>query len=162
MIRAGIGYDVHPFSKGRRLFIGGIEIPFDSGLAGHSDADVLLHAICDAILGAAGEGDIGRHFPNTDPAFKDISSLELLRRCANIVKIDGYDITNIDSVIIAEKPKFAPYMSRMIDKIAEAVDISKTMVNIKATTNEKMGFIGKGEGIAAYAVCILQKMTASL
>ncbi|MEK6682626.1 MAG: 2-C-methyl-D-erythritol 2,4-cyclodiphosphate synthase [Nitrospirota bacterium] len=161
MIRAGIGYDVHSFSKGRRLFIGGIEIPHEKGLSGHSDADVLLHAICDAILGAAAKGDIGRHFPNTDPAFKDISSLELLKRCVNIVRADGYDITNIDSVIIAEEPMFALYMDRMIDKISEAADISKTMVNIKATTNEKMGFIGKGEGIAAYAVCILQKMTAS-
>lgn len=160
MIRAGIGYDVHPFAKGRKLFVGGIEIPFDLGLSGHSDADVLLHAICDAILGAAGKGDIGRHFPNTDPIYKDISSLELLRRCVNIVKDKCYEIVNIDSVIIAEEPMLSPYMDRMADKIAEAAAISKTAINIKATTNEKMGFIGKGEGIAAYAICVLQSRTA--
>ncbi|MBI5182290.1 MAG: 2-C-methyl-D-erythritol 2,4-cyclodiphosphate synthase [Nitrospirae bacterium] len=160
MIRAGIGYDVHPFNKGRKLFVGGIEIPFDLGLTGHSDADVLLHSICDALLGAAGEGDIGRHFPNTDPLYKDISSLELLKRCVKIIGEKGYSIVNIDSVIIAEAPKFAPYVDKMIDKISDAAEISKTAINIKATTNEKMGFIGKGEGIAAYSVCILQKITA--
>lgn len=160
MIRAGIGYDVHSFSKDRRLIIGGVEIPFDKGLSGHSDADVLLHAICDALLGAAGEGDIGRHFPNTDPAYKDISSLELLKRCVKTIDEKGYSIVNIDSVIIAEAPKFAPHVDKMIDKISDAAKISKGAINIKATTNEKMGFIGKGEGIAAYAVCILQKITA--
>ncbi len=157
MIRAGIGYDVHSFSKDRRLIIGGIEIPFDMGLSGHSDADVLLHAICDALLGAAGEGDIGRHFPNTDPAYKDISSLELFKKCVKTIDEKGYSIVNIDSVIIAEAPKFSPHVDKMISKISDAAKIPKTAVNIKATTNEKMGFIGKGEGIAAYAICVLQK-----
>jgi len=161
MIRAGIGYDVHSFGKDRRLIIGGVEIPFEKGLSGHSDADVLLHSICDALLGAAGEGDIGRHFPNTDLAYKDISSLELLKCCVKIIDGKGYSIVNIDTVIIAEAPKFSPYVDKMIDNISDAAKISKSAINIKATTNEKMGFIGRGEGIAAYSVCILQKITAS-
>ena len=161
MIRAGIGYDVHSFIKDRSLIIGGVEIPFDKGLSGHSDADVLLHSICDALLGAAGEGDIGRHFPNTDLAYKDISSLELLKCCVKIIDGKGYSIVNIDTVIIAEAPKFSPYVDKMIDNISDAAKISKSAINIKATTNEKMGFIGRGEGIAAYSVCILQKITAS-
>ncbi len=157
MIRAGIGYDVHSFGKDRRLIIGGVEIPFDKGLSGHSDADVLLHSICDALLGAAGEGDIGRHFPNTDLAFKDISSLELLKRCVKTIDGKGYSIVNIDTVIIAEAPKFSPYVDKMIDNISDAAKILKGAINIKATTNEKMGFIGRGEGIAAYSICILEK-----
>ena len=153
--RVGIGYDIHRLVDGRKLVLGGVEIPFDKGLEGHSDADVLLHSICDAMLGAAGEGDIGIQFPNTDVSFKGISSLELLKRTKNIIMQKGFSVSNLDSVVIAEAPKILPYRDAMISNIAGALEIDISQVNVKATTSEGIGAIGKGEGISAYAVCLL-------
>jgi len=149
--RAGLGYDSHRFAKDRKLKLGGVEIPFDRGLAGHSDADALLHAVCDALLGMAGAGDIGRHFPDNDPAFKDISSLVLLERVGRIVESRGVSIENIDATVVLEKPRLAPYAQAMAANIARALKIPETAVNIKAKTNEEMGFAGRGEGIAVWA-----------
>ena len=149
---SGIGYDVHAFISGRPLILGGVEIPSDRGLDGHSDADVLAHAIADAILGAIGEVDIGQHFPNTDPAYRGISSLELLRRVLALVQAKGGRLLNIDSSLIAEAPKVGPYVSAMRERLGAALGLPPARVGVKATTNERMGFVGRGEGIAALAV----------
>lgn len=150
--RSGLGYDSHRFAQDRKLILGGVEIPFDRGLAGHSDADALLHAVCDALLGMAGAGDIGRHFPDTDEAYKNISSLILLERVKQIIEAKGVSIHNIDVTVMMEKPKLAPYAKTMAANIARTLNIPETVVNIKAKTNEGMGFVGRGEGIAVLAV----------
>jgi len=150
--RSGLGYDSHRFAYGRKLILGGVEISFDKGLQGHSDADALIHAICDALLGAAGCADIGRHFPDTDPAYKDISSLILLVRVKKIIEEKGISIINIDATVIMEKPKLSTYAAAMIKNIATALDVPEEIVNIKAKTNEGMGFIGRGEGVAVFAI----------
>lgn len=157
-VRVGVGYDVHRLVEGRRLVIGGVEIPYEKGLLGHSDADVLLHAICDALLGAAGMGDIGRHFPDSDAAYKGISSLKLLTEVRRIIEQRGFVTNNIDATIVAERPKMAPYIQAMVSNIASAAGLDLSLVNVKATTTEGLGFAGKGEGIAAYAVCTLRKI----
>lgn len=154
-MRIGIGYDVHPIVKGRKLFLGGIEIPCEFGLEGHSDADVLLHAISDALLGASGLPDIGTFFPNTSPAYKDISSCVILENVRALIK--DYIIINIDCIVIAEAPKISPYISSMKEKIASILEISPSSIGIKATTNEKLGFIGRKEGIAAIAVALIDE-----
>lgn len=154
-MRAGIGYDVHQFEEGRKLIIGGVEISHHSGLAGHSDADVLVHAIMDAILGAMGLGDIGMHFPDDDMRYKDISSLELLLEVREKMKKEGYKIINIDSVLIMQKPRIAGFMGRMKENISKALGIDKSLVNIKATTTEKLGFCGREEGAAAESIVLL-------
>jgi 2-C-methyl-D-erythritol 2,4-cyclodiphosphate synthase len=154
-VRIGQGLDVHPFAAGRKLVIGGVQIPHHKGLAGHSDADVLLHAICDALLGAAGLGDIGRHYPDTDPAFSEIDSRLLLRDVAKKLKERELGVVNVDATIVAESPRMAPHMPRMIENIAADLGIAPTAVNIKATTTERLGFVGRGEGIAAIAVALL-------
>jgi len=153
-MRIGIGYDVHKLVKGGRLILGGVEIPFEKGLLGHSDGDVLLHAICDALLGAAGKGDIGQHFPDTDPEYKDISSLVLLEKVEGLIK--EHRINNIDSIVIAQEPKLASYLSKMKENIAKVLKMDKSKINIKATTTEKLGSMGRGEGIAAYAMVSLE------
>jgi len=150
--RNGFGYDSHRFVSNRKLILGGIKIPFDKGLQGHSDADALIHAICDSLLGAAGCGDIGRHFPDNDPEYKNISSITLLKKVKKITESKGFSINNVDSTIVMEAPKLAPYIIKMVSKIALALDIAETSVNIKAKTNEAMGFIGRGEGMAAFAI----------
>ena len=155
--RTGIGYDVHKLVKGRKLMLGGIEIPYKLGLEGHSDADVVLHAICDAILGAAGKGDIGEHFPNTDNQYKNISSSILLKKVNQLVNDDGYKVVNVDIMILAEEPKLTEYKPKMKFHIAFELAIDESQVNIKATTNEGLGFIGKKEGIACYATVLLMK-----
>ena len=157
MIKIGFGYDSHRMKAGRRLIIGGVEIPFEKGLLGHSDADVLIHAVCDAIIGAAGQGDIGNHFPDSDPAFKDISSMILLKRVADMAAEKGYRVSNIDATVILEKPKLAPYLSLMSRNIADALSIFPLEVNVKAKTNEGMGLIGASEGAASFAVVLLEK-----
>lgn len=156
-MRIGFGYDVHRLVKGRKLILGGVEIPFSKGLLGHSDADVLLHAVCDAILGALAEGDIGRHFPNTDPQYKDISSLKLLAEVSGLLKQKGYTVCNIDSTLIAQKPRLAEHIPAMIDNIARTLACSALQINVKATTSEGLGFAGTGKGMAAYAVVLIQK-----
>ena len=156
-MRIGIGYDSHRLVEGRKLVIGGVRIPFEKGLSGHSDADVLCHAIIDSIVGALGVGDIGTHFPDTDAKWKDASSVELLRHIILLARMNGYEISWIDSVVIAEKPKLAPYVEAMKEAISEA-GIPSGLINIKAKTNEGMGFIGRGEGIAAQAVCLLRRI----
>jgi len=154
-IRVGHGFDVHAFAEGRRLILGGVDIPYELGLAGHSDADVLLHAICDALLGAAGLGDIGRHFPDTSAEFKGIDSRILLRRVAEQLKAGAWQVGNVDATIIAQAPKMAPHIARMAAHIADDLGVSLDRVNVKATTTEKLGFTGRGEGIAAEAVCLI-------
>ncbi len=154
-MKVGVGYDVHRLVKGRRLILGGVEIPFEKGLLGHSDGDVLLHAICDALLGATGKGDIGKHFPDTDPKYKDISSLVLLGKTREIIK--EYRVNNIDSIIIAQEPKLASYLEKMKENIAKVLKIDKGKINIKATTTERLGSIGRGEGIAAYATVSVEE-----
>lgn len=156
-MRIGFGYDVHPLVKGRKLILGGVEIPFEKGLEGYSDADVLLHAICDGILGALGEGDIGKHFPNTDPRFKGISSLRLLEGVASRLSEKFFLVENLDSTVVAENPQIGPYIPRMAEQIARVLRIAPRQVNIKATTSEHLGFIGEGKGIAAYAVVLLKE-----
>lgn len=156
VMRVGIGYDIHRLVKGRPLFLGGVSIPSTYGLLGHSDADVLLHAVCDALLGAVGEKDIGYHFPNTDLRYKDISSLELLCHVGKILKKRRYKINNIDVVVIAEKPKIAEYVGQMKKNIADVFSISEDILCIKATTNEGVGDIGRGKAIAAYAVASVE------
>lgn len=158
MYRVGQGFDVHRFENGRKLILGGVEIEYKSGLAGHSDADVLLHAITDSILGALGEKDIGTRFPDNDPEFKDISSMVLLRETGEIVKTKGFEIVNIDSVIICERPKLAPYIDSMKARISEALGITEADIGIKATTTEHLGFTGREEGIAATAIVLLKKL----
>ncbi|NLK98843.1 MAG: 2-C-methyl-D-erythritol 2,4-cyclodiphosphate synthase [Epulopiscium sp.] len=155
-MRIGMGYDVHRLVEDRELIIGGVKIPYEKGLLGHSDADVLLHAIMDALLGAAAKGDIGKHFPDTDEQYKGISSLELLKRVKNVLAVEKFSILNIDSTIIAQKPKMAPYIDKMRKNIAEALDISINQINIKATTEEGLGFTGEGQGISAHAICLIQ------
>lgn len=156
MIRIGQGFDVHQLVEGRRCVIGGVEIPHGKGLDGHSDADVLLHAICDALLGAAALGDIGKHFPNTDERYKDIDSRQLLTHVAKLLEAKHYSIVNIDATVIAEAPKLAPYIDQMRANIAADCQILLDTVNVKATTTEKLGFTGRGEGIAAEAICLIQ------
>ncbi|HAK89187.1 MAG TPA: 2-C-methyl-D-erythritol 2,4-cyclodiphosphate synthase [Nitrospiraceae bacterium] len=155
-MRIGIGYDSHRLVEGRRLIIGGVDIPFEKGLLGHSDGDVLCHAIIDAIIGAMGEGDIGKHFPDTDEKWKGASSIMLLKHIVDLAHSNGFEIQWIDSIVITEKPKIAPHIDEMKKAISKA-GISPSIVNIKAKTNEGMGFIGKGEGIAAQAACLLKK-----
>ena len=155
--RIGSGFDVHAFADGRKLIIGGVDIPHAQGLAGHSDADVLLHAICDALLGAAALGDIGAHFPDTNAAFKNIDSRILLREVGEKIAALGYAVANVDATIIAQAPKMAPHIAAMCANIATDLRIAVTQVNVKATTTEKLGFTGRGEGVAAQAVCLLQR-----
>ncbi|WP_040212519.1 2-C-methyl-D-erythritol 2,4-cyclodiphosphate synthase [Clostridium polynesiense] len=154
-MRIGMGYDVHRLEKGRKLIIGGVEVPYSKGLLGHSDADVLLHAIADSLLGAAALGDIGKHFPDSDGRFKDISSLILLARVKALIYQKGYKIANIDATIIAEKPKMAPHIPAMIENISEALEIDSDKINVKATTEEGLGFTGTGQGIASQCICLL-------
>ena len=155
-MRIGHGYDVHRLVSGRKLIIGGENIPFEMGLLGHSDADVLLHAVCDALLGAAALGDIGRHFPDSDPRFEGIDSRILLRKTAELLRGKGYRIVNIDATIIAQRPKLAGFIEKMRENIASDCGIETDAVNIKATTEEGLGFTGKAEGIAAHAVCLIE------
>jgi 2-C-methyl-D-erythritol 2,4-cyclodiphosphate synthase len=157
MMRVGMGYDVHQLVEGRDLIIGGVLIPHDKGLLGHSDADVLLHAVKDALLGAIAEGDIGRHFPDTDERFKGANSVKLLAHVWNLVKERGYGLGNLDCVIMAQKPKLAPYIDEMRGVIARELEAELGQVNVKATTTEKLGFVGREEGIAAQAVVLLVK-----
>ena len=154
--RIGHGYDVHRLCENRKLIIGGVDIPYEKGLLGHSDADVLLHAISDALLGAAALGDIGKHFPDKDPAYKDADSLKLLEEVGKILSENGYVPSNIDSTVIAQAPKLAPHIEKMRENIANALHIDKRYVSVKATTEEGLGFSGEGAGIAAHAVCIIE------
>lgn len=154
-IRIGHGFDVHAFAEGRKLVIGGVQIDHDRGLLGHSDADVLLHAICDALLGAAALGDIGRHFPDSDPRYKGIDSRELLRHVAGLLRARGWRVGNVDATIIAQAPRMASHIAAMTGHIAADLAVDPTAVNVKATTTEKLGFTGRGEGMAAEAVCLI-------
>ena len=154
-MRVGMGYDVHKLVEGRDLILGGVKVPHTLGLLGHSDADVLLHAIMDALLGAAALGDIGKHFPDTDPAYEGISSLKLLEHVRDLIAKKGYVIENIDATVIAQKPKLRPYIEQMEQNIADTLHISKSQVNVKATTEEHLGFTGREEGISSNAVCLL-------
>ena len=156
-MRIGHGFDVHQLVVGRKCIIGGVEIPFEKGLDGHSDADVLLHAICDALLGAAGLGDIGKHFPPSDNKFKGIDSRELLRHVVALLKVKSYVVNNIDATVICEAPKLSPHTAQMCANIATDCAVDVTQINVKATTTEKLGFTGRGEGIAAEAVCTIVK-----
>jgi 2-C-methyl-D-erythritol 2,4-cyclodiphosphate synthase len=155
-IRIGHGFDVHAFAEGRRLVIGGVDIPHDRGLLGHSDADVLIHAICDALLGAAALGDIGRHFPDSDPRYKGIDSRELLRHVAGLLDARGWRVGNVDATIIDQAPRMALHIPAMCEHLAADLGIPVEALNVKATTTEKLGFTGRGEGIAAEAVCLIQ------
>ncbi|HET6490625.1 MAG TPA: 2-C-methyl-D-erythritol 2,4-cyclodiphosphate synthase [Syntrophales bacterium] len=159
-MRIGFGYDSHRFIEGRRLIIGGVDVNYERGLLGHSDADALIHAIVDAIIGALGEGDIGRHFPDTDPHLKGISSLVILKRAADMAVQQGYCVNNVDSTVILEKPRLSSSIEEMRRNIAKVLGIDYSRVNVKAKTNEKMGFIGRGEGIAAFAVATLGRVNA--
>ena len=156
MIKVGQGFDVHQLVNGRKCIIGGVEIPFHKGLDGHSDADVLLHAIADAILGAAGLGDIGKHFPNTDPSIKNIDSRDILKKVILLIQEKKYSIINIDATVICELPKLTPYIDRMKNNIALDCGVDLNVVNVKATTTENLGFTGRGEGIAAQAICLVE------
>jgi 2-C-methyl-D-erythritol 2,4-cyclodiphosphate synthase len=156
-MRVGFGYDVHPFVSGRPLVLGGIKIPYLFGLKGHSDADVLIHAICDALLGAIAEGDIGRHFPDTDPQYREIKSTILLKKVTDKVKEKGFQPLNVDATIVAQKPRLAEFIPRMVKEIAEVLEIETGRVNVKATTTEGLGFTGREEGIAAYAVTLVEE-----
>lgn len=158
-MRAGMGYDVHKLVEGRKLILGGVTIPYEKGLLGHSDADVLLHAIMDALLGAAALGDIGKHFPDTEEKYKGISSVKLLEHVAGLLDEHGYIIENIDATIIAQRPKMRPYIDTMRNNIANALKIDVDQVNVKATTEEGLGFTGNGEGISSQAICALEKIT---
>jgi 2-C-methyl-D-erythritol 2,4-cyclodiphosphate synthase len=156
-MRIGIGYDSHRLVVGRKLILGGIDIPFEKGLIGHSDADVLCHAIMDSLIGALGLGDIGKHFPDNDPQWKDASSIYLLRHVVELMRFNGYEVSWVDSVIIAEPPRLSPYIEDMKQALSES-GIPSGVINIKVKTNEGMGFVGRGEGIAAYAVCLLKRI----
>lgn len=158
MIRIGHGYDVHRLTQGRKLIIGGVEIPHTLGLLGHSDADVLTHAIMDALLGAAALGDIGVHFPDTDPAYSGADSIELLRKVIDILRREGYRVGNIDSTVIAQAPKLKPYIEQMRAVLADACEIDHSQVSVKATTEERLGFSGREEGISAHAVALIERM----
>ena len=155
--RAGIGYDAHRFSAVRALVLGGVPIPGEPGLEGHSDADVVTHAIIDALLGAAGLGDIGRHFPDDDPRYRDADSIELLAQSTALVREDGWRVVNVDATVVCERPRLAPHVQGMTERLGESLGIPSERVNVKATTNEGMGFIGRGEGIAALAVAQLER-----
>lgn len=155
-MRIGHGYDVHKFAENRKCIIGGVEIPFEKGLLGHSDADVLLHAICDALLGAAALRDIGKHFPDNDQSFLNIDSRILLRKTVELIESKGYKVGNIDATVIAQKPKMAPYIEKMVQNIAEDCKTDANNINVKATTEEGLGFTGTLEGISAHAVCIIE------
>ena len=157
-MRIGMGYDVHRLSAGRKLIMGGVDIPYEKGLLGHSDADVLIHAIMDALLGAAALGDIGSHFPDTDPAYEGISSIRLLEHVGKLLSDHGYKIGNIDATIIAQKPKMRPHIDQMRENIANALKIRPDQVGVKATTEEGLGFTGSGECISAHAVCLLEQI----
>lgn len=157
-MRVGMGYDAHRLVSGRRLILGGVEIPYHLGLAGHSDADVLSHALGDALLGAVAAGDLGRHFPDSDPEYKNISSLILLAKIMEVVKGKGFRLVNVDAVIVAEAPRLVPHFPAMIANLTRILGLSPEDINLKATTTEKMGFAGKGEGIAAYAVVLVEKI----
>jgi 2-C-methyl-D-erythritol 2,4-cyclodiphosphate synthase len=159
-MRVGLGYDVHRLVEDRDLILGGVKIPYEKGLLGHSDADVLLHAIMDALLGAAALGDIGKHFPDTDPAYKGISSIKLLEHVGNLLEQENYQIINIDATIIAQKPKMAPHIPQMVENVAKTLKLEKNQVNIKATTEEGLGFTGTGEGISSQAICSLMPISA--
>ena len=161
MIRVGHGYDVHRLVPDRKLVIGGVEIPAELGLLGHSDADVLLHAICDAILGALGEGDIGRHFPDSDPAYSDMDSLLMLERVMDWVREDGFYINNMDTTVVAEEPKLAPSLTLMKERLSKVLGTEMNQINIKATTSEGLGFCGRQEGIEAFAVVTLSALPTS-
>ena len=161
-MRVGIGYDVHRLAEGRDLIIGGVKIPYEKGLLGHSDADVLLHAIMDALLGAAAMGDIGKHFPDTDPKYEGAASIKLLEHVGELLEQESYQIVNIDATIIAQKPKMAPHIPQMIQNVARTLKIDESQVNIKATTEEGLGFTGSGEGISSQAICSLLPITAYL
>jgi 2-C-methyl-D-erythritol 2,4-cyclodiphosphate synthase len=156
-MRIGQGFDVHALVEGRKLIIGGVDIPFPLGLEGHSDADVLLHAVCDALLGAAALGDIGRHFPDTDPQYRGIDSRRLLRHVGAQLRELGYVVVNLDATIIAQAPKMAPHIPQMIEHIAADLSLAADCINVKATTPEKLGFTGRGQGIAAQAVCLISR-----
>lgn len=156
-LRIGHGYDVHRLVTGRRLILGGMQIPYELGLDGHSDADVLLHAVMDALLGAAAMGDIGQHFPDTDPAYKGVSSMVLLRAVGGLLRHGGYSVVNIDATVLAQAPRLAPYIDEMRRRIAEALEIDFARVSVKATTEEGLGFTGSHEGIAAHAVALIEK-----
>lgn len=157
MMRIGQGYDVHKLEEGRELILGGVKVPYEKGLLGHSDADVLVHAIMDALLGAAALGDIGQHFPDTDPAYRGISSIELLKQVGMLLKEQGYVIENIDATIIAQRPKLLPYRPQMAENISRALGISEDQVSVKATTEEGLGFTGSGQGISSQAITLLTK-----
>lgn len=157
MTRFGMGYDVHRLVEGRKLILGGVTVPYEKGLLGHSDADVLLHAIMDALLGAAALGDIGRHFPDTDPAYAGADSQKLLAHVGELLKEHGYDIGNVDATIVAQRPKLMAFIPQMAENIAETLGIAVDQVNVKATTEEKLGFTGSGEGISSYAVAGIEK-----
>lgn len=157
-MRVGMGYDVHKLVENRQLILGGVTIPYEKGLLGHSDADVLVHGIMDALLGAAALGDIGQHFPDTDPAYKGISSITLLKQVGDLLSQKGYIIGNIDATIIAQKPKMAPYIMDMRENISSALKVNVSCVNVKATTEEGLGFTGTGEGISASAICLLEEI----
>jgi 2-C-methyl-D-erythritol 2,4-cyclodiphosphate synthase len=158
MIRIGFGYDAHRLVAGRPLILGGISIPYEWGLQGHSDADVLLHAACDALLGAAGLGDLGRHFPDADPDLEGVSSITLLRRVVEMVRGAGFEVQNLDSTIVAQSPKLAPHIDNMVGAIGDVLGVENQQVNVKATTTEGMGFTGSAEGIAAYAVATIVEL----
>jgi 2-C-methyl-D-erythritol 2,4-cyclodiphosphate synthase len=155
-LRVGFGFDVHPLVQGRKLILGGVEIPYSKGLLGHSDADVLIHAICNAILGAISEGDLGRHFPDTDPRYRDISSMLLLRRVEERARAKGFRIVNMDATITAQEPRLTEYIPRMIDAIGDALGIGTDRVNVKATSPEGLGFSGRGEGIIGQSVVLVE------
>ena len=157
-MRVGMGYDVHKLTENRDLILGGVRIPWEKGLLGHSDADVLLHAVMDALLGAAALGDIGKHFPDTDPAYKGISSVKLLIHVAELLRENGYQVGNIDATIIAQKPKMAPHIPQMRKNMADALGIPESKINVKATTEEGLGFTGTGEGISSQAICLLTEV----
>lgn len=158
MIRIGHGYDVHRLTKDRRLVLGGVEIPHTLGLLGHSDADVLLHALSDALLGAAALGDIGKHFPDNDPAYKDADSLMLLTKVRILLERHGYRVVNVDATILAQEPKLAPYVPSMRQNVAKALGVEISLVSVKATTEEELGFTGQRQGIAAHAVCLIESI----
>jgi 2-C-methyl-D-erythritol 2,4-cyclodiphosphate synthase len=158
-IRTGFGFDVHPLKEGVDFFLGGIKIGHTKGAVGHSDADVLIHAICDALLGAAGLGDIGHHFPNTDPTYKNIDSKILLAEVVSLLKKNNYSVGNIDSTVVLEKPKIVPYLPQMKKALAAVLNTGEAAVSIKATTNEKLGYVGREEGVAAYAVVLIEKIS---
>lgn len=158
MMRIGHGFDVHRLVRDRELLIGGVAIPFEFGLLGHSDADVLLHAVCDAILGALGLGDIGRHFPDTDPAYRGIDSMRLLERVMHLAREQGYQLGNLDATVVAQRPKLSPYLAAMGARLAAGCQVTADCINVKATTTEELGPIGRGEGIAAHAVVLMTRI----